>query len=191
MSLRELIDRNRSYRRFDETYLIEESELRALVELARRSPSGANMQPLKYLLVSDQARCETVFPHLGWAGYLQDWPGPAPGERPTAYIVVLLDTEVAESAGIDHGIVAQSMLLGAVERGLGGCMIGSVNRPALQTALGIADRFKIKLVVALGKPAEEVVLETAEAGGIEYYRDDADRHHVPKRSLDDLIVQIR
>lgn len=190
MSLRELIDRNRSYRRFDETHVIGESELRGLVELARRSPSGANMQPLKYLLICDRTRCETVFPHLGWAGYLQDWPGPAPGERPTAYIVLLLDTEVAESAGIDHGIVAQSMLLGAVERGLGGCMIGSVNRPALQTALAIPERFKVKLVIALGKPAEEIVLESAESSSIEYFRDDADRHHVPKRPLDELIVEL-
>ena len=91
----------------------------------------------------------------------------------------------------DHGIAAQTMLLGATERGLGGCMIASVDRDALGEQFPIPDGFDIVLVIALGKPAEEVVLEdTVSPDQIEYYRDAEGVHHVPKRPLDDLIVEL-
>ena len=118
------------------------------------------------------------------------WSGPAEGERPAAYIVILGDTELARGFGCDHGIAAQSIMLGATERGLGGCMIGSIDRPELRQVLDIPERYEILLVLALGKPAETVVLEdVGPDGDIKYYRDDEDVHHVPKRSLDELILQ--
>lgn len=184
-----LIRKSRSYRRFRQDERPSRETLRALVNLARLSPSAANRQPLKYLLSAAPERNAVIFPHLGWAGYLKDWSGPAPDERPTAYIVILGDTEVSKHFSVDHGIAAQSMMLGAVERGWGGCMIGSIDRPALREALEIPTRFEILLVLALGKPAEEVIVDSVDAsGGIAYWRDKQDRHHVPKRSLDTLIV---
>jgi nitroreductase len=189
MMLKDLILKNRSYRRFDETSAIDVKTLRELVDLARLSPSGANLQPLKYLLVNDTGDCARVFPHLAWAGYLTDWPGPAEGERPTAYIVILHDTGIKMAAGCDHCIAAQSILLGAAERNLGGCIIGSVQRDGLREALRIAEPYEIKLVIALGVPIERVVLETATPdGGIEYWRDEEGVHHVPKRPLNEIIV---
>ena len=121
---------------------------------------------------------------------MRSWSGPAEGERPSAYIVILGDTEIRKSFGCDHGIAAQSIMLGATERGLGGCMIGSIKRDALRETLEIPERYEIQLVLALGKPAETVVLEdVGPDGSIKYYRDEEDAHHVPKRSLDELILR--
>ena len=188
--LKDLVIRNRSYRRFDENHSVSPSVLKELVELARLSPSAGNKQPLKYFLSSDPNMNQKIFPHLAWAGYLKEWPGPAVGERPTAYIIVLGDTSISPSFGCDHGIVAQSMLLGAVEKGLGGCMIASIDRPSLREALNLPELFEILLVIALGKPSETVILETVDdRENFRYWRDDKDRHHVPKRELEDIVLE--
>jgi len=132
-----------------------------------------------------------VFPTLMWAGYLKEWGGPIKGERPAAYIVILGDSRISKSIGCDHGIASQSILLGAIERGIGGCMIGSVDRDELRAALRIPDCYEILLVLALGKPAEKIVLEDVAADGdIKYYRDELDIHHVPKRKLEDVILPL-
>jgi nitroreductase len=187
--LKELILKNRSYRRFDQNHKIKLKILEELIDLARLSPSGANLQPLKYILSVDTDKNSRIFKHLAWAGYLTDWPGPAEGERPAGYIIILLDTDIQKKIDCDHGIAAQSMLLGAAELGLGGCIIGSVQRDKLRAELGFPARFEILLVIALGKPVEEVVLEQiSEAGNIRYWRDEDHRHHVPKRPLEELIL---
>ncbi len=188
-SLRDLVIRNRSYRRFDESHRIPRETLVELVDLARHTASAANRQPLKYLLSNDPRTNERIFPCLAWAAYLTDWPGPAPGERPTAYIVLLVDTRITKDWWCDDGIAAQTILLGAVERGLGGCMIGAVQRERLRQALGIPEHLLIRLVIALGKPAETVVIEDLPPGGdIRYWRDAQGVHHVPKRRLEELIL---
>ncbi len=187
--LHEIITRNRSYRRFHEDVAIDTETLRDLVDLGRLSASGANLQSLKYILSCDPEKNALIFPHLAWAGYLEDWPGPAEGERPAAYIILVGDTTVAKSVHCDHGIAAQSILLGATELGLGGCMMGSIKRDELRAALDIPDHLKIALAIALGKPKEKVVIETiGPAGDIKYWRDENDVHHVPKRALDDIII---
>lgn len=187
--LRDLVIKNRSYRRFYEKEKISLRILKELVDLARHSAAAANLQPLKYLLSSDKKKNDLIFPHLAWAGYLKDWPGPKPGERPSAYILVLGDTEIAKNFGCDHGIAAQSILLGATEKGLGGCIIGSIQREKLSEALKIPDRYKILLAIALGRPKETVVLENVGPNGdIKYWRDENGIHHVPKRSLKEIIL---
>ena len=187
--IRELVLRNRSYRRFDSGVSVTENILLELVDLARLSPSGANRQPLKYYLSTKPEINERIFPCLAWAAYLKDWPGPAEGERPAAYIVILGDKRISASFGCDHGIAAQSILLGAVEKGLGGCMIASIDRKGLKRTLNLSESLEILLVIALGKPVETVVLETVDAGGdIKYWRDEQEQHHVPKRPLKDLVI---
>ena len=189
--LRELVERNRSCRRFRQEQRIAPQTLRELVELARLSASAANLQPLKYALITTPEDCARVFPHLAWAGYLEDWPGPAEGERPAAYIIILGDTTISRRFHCDHGIAAQSILLGATERGLAGCIIGSIERDELRAALGIDPRYEILLVLALGRPAETIILETVGPDGdIRYWRDEQGRHHVPKRPLDELVVEL-
>jgi len=189
MKIKKLIKQNRSFRRFYQERAVERTVLEELVDLARWSASGANLQPLKYMLSYDEETNRRVFPNLAWAGYLKDWDGPEEGERPSAYIVILGDTSIAKSAGCDHGIAAQSILLGASEKGLGGCMIGSINRAGLIEALEIPPRYEVLLVIALGIPKEKVRLASvSETGSIEYYRDANDVHVVPKRPLSEILL---
>ena len=188
-SLRDLVLRNRSYRRFDESHRIQYETLVELVDLAHCTPSAANRQPLKYILSADPQTNDRIFPCLIWAAYLKDWEGPAPGERPTAYIVILIDETITQDWWCDDGIAAQTILLGAVEKGLGGCMIGSIYKEKLRQGLTIPDHLKIRLVVALGKAAERVVLDELKPDGdIRYWRDEEGDHHVPKRTLAEIIV---
>jgi nitroreductase len=185
----ELVKANRSCRRFYEDHQVELKTLEELVDLARLSASGANLQPLKYILVCDPDVNADIFSCLSWAGYLKDWPGPEPGERPSGYIVILGDTTISKEFGVDHGIAAQSILLGAREKGLAGCILGTINRKDLRPMLKIESHLKILLVLAIGKPKEEVVIETVGAdGNIRYWRDAEAVHHLPKRALTDLIV---
>jgi len=188
MNLKDIVYRTRSYRRFDESYRIDRKILEELVDLARMSASAANRQPLKYLLYTSPEDCARIFPSLAWAGYLKDWVGPERGERPSAYIIINGDTHITESFSVDHGIAAQSIMLGATEAGLGGCIIASVKRQELREELQIPLHLEILLVLALGKPGEKVVLEELRNNDIKYWRDENDIHHVPKRRLDDLIL---
>ncbi len=185
--LKDLVLKNRSYRRFHEDQKITKEQLMELLELARFSASGANKQPLKFLLSCTRETNNKIFLNLGWAGYFPDWDGPKKGERPTAYIVILGDTTISTNYFVDHGIMAQSMLLGAVEMGLGGCMLLSIKKEQLKKELEIPEHLEIVLVIALGVPKEKIVIEDAKDGEIKYYRDDEQVHHVPKRPLDELI----
>ncbi len=185
----ELVKGNRSYRRFHQEEAVSQETLRGLVNLARLSASAANLQPLKYLLSCGPEHNAAIFSCLAWAGYLKEWPGPAAGERPAAYIVILGDTEISKNFGCDHGIAAQSILLGAREQGLGGCILGSIQRDRLRELFKIPEKLDILLVIALGQPKETVVLEEVAAGGsIKYWRDEQGVHHVPKRRLEDIIL---
>ena len=185
----ELVKENRSCRRFYESDLVKLTTLEDLVDLARLSASAANLQPLKYILACQPEINAQIFSCLAWAGYLKDWPGPEPGERPAAYIVILGDTAICKDFGCDHGIAAQSILLGAREKGLAGCMLGSINRKALREILNIASHLQILLVLAIGKAKEKIVVEAVGSdGAIRYWRDAERVHHVPKRSLKDIIV---
>ena len=185
----DLVKANRSCRRFHEDQPVELKTLEELVDLARLSASGANLQPLKYILVCEPQMNAEIFSCLGWAAYLKEWPGPEPGERPAAYIVILGDTAISKEFGVDHGIAGQSLLLGAREKGLAGCMLGTINRKDLRSILNIESHLKILLVLAIGKPKEEVVIETVGPdGNIRYWRDAEAVHHVPKRSLREIII---
>ncbi|MCP4367944.1 MAG: nitroreductase family protein, partial [Deltaproteobacteria bacterium] len=132
---------------------------------------------------------ERIFSCLAWAAYLKDWSGPQAGERPSAYIIILGDTHITKDFGCDHGIASQSILLGAREKGLAGCMIGMIKRTKLRNILKIQERFKILLVLSIGKPKEEAIIETVgDDDNIKYWRDNDLVHHVPKRKLESIIV---
>ena len=188
--IRDLVLQNRTCRRFHQEVTIEFETLKELVDIARCSASALNMQPLKYILSCVPERNALIFPLLGFAAHLKDWPGPSDGERPSAYIIVLGDTEIGKATfDVDAGIATQSILLAAREEGLGGCMHGTVKRDELRQAFGIAPRYEILYVISLGKPKERSVLETIGPDGDYYYwRDSEGVHHVPKRRLDEIII---
>ena len=186
-----MIIKNRSYRRFDSSVKITIEQIKKWIGLARFSASGRNMQPLKYVVCVNPDLNAKIFTYLGWAGYLTNWKGPAKGERPVAYVAVCNDKNLAVNYYCDDGIAMQSILLGAAEDGFGGCMIGSVNKTKVSKILEIPANLELLWIIALGKPAEECVLEDAVNGDIKYYRDEDDVHHVPKRQLDEIIAGVK
>jgi len=185
----DLVLKNRSYRRFDSASAVSGEILEQLVELARICPSSRNQQALKFMAIQKAEICDRIFPCLGWAGYLKEWSGPSLKEKPSAYIIILADTRLGSKFEIDLGICAQTILLGAVEYGLGGCMIGTIKREELRAIFSIPDHLEILLVLALGKPVEKVVIESVTGGDIRYWRDQEQIHHVPKRSLQDILIK--
>jgi len=185
--MRELVRRARTIRRFDESDRIAVKTLRGLVDTARLTPCGANLQRLRYRIVSDPQDCAALFPFLAWAGYLKEWGGPAEGERPTGYIVILSKGEGSTTA--DTGIAAQTIQLAAAEMGYGACMIGSLQRDSIKQLLKPPADCHVNLVMALGRPAERVVIEEVPAGtDLKYYRTPDQVHHVPKLRLEDVLV---
>lgn len=188
--LKDLVLKNRSYRHFFENEAVKEETLRELVDLARTTPSTVNSQALRFKLVNTPEENSKVFECLAWAGLLKDWDGPSEGERPSAYIIVLCDLSVGKDKRFDDGIAAQTIMLGAAEKGLGGCIFGSIKREKLAESFSIdPEKYSIDLVLALGKPKEEVrIVDLPESGSTAYYRDENGVHYVPKRSIDDLII---
>lgn len=184
----DLIKKNRSQRRFYSGKPVSKKTLKELLNLARLSASAANLQPLKYVIANTPDKNAKIFPCLRWAGYLSDWPGPDKSEWPPAYIIILGDREITGNFQCDHGIAAQSIMLGATEKGLAGCIIGSIDRDRLRATLNIPWKYEILLILAIGKSKEKVVIEETVENNIKYWRDAKGVHHVPKRPLDELVI---
>ena len=186
MNFRELVLKNRSTRAFDPERRISREELEQLVDLARLTPSAVNLQPLKYLLSWQEETNALILAHTAWAGLLKDISLPPEGKGPAGYIVICTDTRIAKNAATDVGIAAQTILLGAVEKGLSGCMIGAID-PKLHDLLGLKEQYRISLIVALGKGAEDIRLTETKGNDTAYYRE-GDAHYVPKRPLEEILI---
>jgi nitroreductase len=190
VEFKKIVEKNRSYRRFDQNHGLEKNTLLELLDLARKTPSAGNRQLLRYVISCSPEINKRIFETLGWAGSLPDWPGPEEGERPAGYIVVVTDSDNWNWARVDLGIAVQTILLGAAAQGLGGCMLGNVRKEQLKEILELEDNLAIQLVIALGKPVEEVVLEEVNEGeSLTYYRTEDRVHHVPKLKMDSLVLK--
>ena len=187
---KDLVMRNRTFRSYDESFRIDRDTLLELVDLTRYTASSANLQPLKYFIACEKELVEQIQPLTKWAGALAHLNLPYPGTRPTAFIVICQDNSISAATGMlkDVGIAAQTITLGAAEKGLGCCMIGSFDLSRLKALLNLPVHIDPKLVIALGKPAEEVVLTEAADGKTTYYRDENGVHYVPKRPLDEILL---
>lgn len=187
----DLVKKSRSYRGYDETRRITREELTDFVDCARFAPSSVNRQPFRYYLAYEREQLDKIQPLTGWARALPEKKLPYPGKRPTAFVVICQDTALDSDLNRyqrDVGIVAQTMLLAAAERELGGVMIGNFNPEKLSEALELPENIVPMLIVAFGRPDEEIVLtEIAEGESVKYYRDENDVHYVPKRRLEDVI----
>ena len=186
MNFRELVLKNRSTRAFDPERRISREELEQLVDLARLTPSAVNLQPLKYLLSWQEDTNALILANTAWAGLLKDVSLPPEGKAPAGYIVICTDTQIAKNAATDVGIAAQTILLGAAEKGLSGCMIGAID-PKLHDLLGLKEQYRISLIVALGKGAEDIRLTETKGNDTAYYRE-GDVHYVPKRPLEEILI---
>lgn len=187
---KDLVMKNRTYRGYDENHIVDRTTLLELIDLTRYTAASANLQPLKYFAAADKETVDKIQSLTKWAGALPELHLPVPGTRPTAFIVICQDNHISSAVGMlkDVGIVAQTITLGAAEMGLGCCMIGSYNAAALQEALGLPEHIDPKLVIAVGKPAETVVLTEASNGQTTYYRDENGVHYVPKRPLEEIVL---
>jgi len=188
----DLVKKNRSYRGYDHSRKVTREELLSMVEAARLCPSSVNRQPLRYFLAYQEETAAAVQAETKWARGLPELRLPHPGKEPAAFIVICQDTDTDSNLSRyqrDVGIVAQTMLLAAVEMDLGGCMIGNFNADSVHKVLKLAQNIRPLLIVAVGKPDEEIILTDAADGKTAYYRDEKDRHYVPKRPLKDLIIE--
>ena len=192
MGFKELVLKNRSYRGYDSSRPVSKEELLELVDLARFAPSGMNKQELKFCVVCDKELAGKILKISKWAARLKEKKLPYPGKEPAGFIVICRDKDLGVSVEIsliDAGIAAQTILLGAVERGLGGCINASFNKEELSSLLSLPQNAEPVLLLAVGKPNEEIVLTRAEPGGdIAYWRDENDVHYVPKRALEDILI---
>lgn len=189
MKLIDLIKATRSYRRFDASCEISVNDILHLIEHARLSASARNQQSLKYVVVRDAENKNKIFPLLKWAGYLKNWEGPELHQRPSAYIIVCNDTKIASNHFCDEGIAMQSILLAATEKELGGCIIAAFDKTKVRNVLNIPQHLDLLNIVALGKPAETIVLDDMSGEDYQYYRDQNDVHHVPKRSMQEIVIE--
>ncbi|MCF7934104.1 MAG: nitroreductase family protein [Spirochaetia bacterium] len=190
MMFQELVKGTRSFRKFDQSARMTEQQLSSLAALAGLAPSAANLQPLVYRLITDEKTCEQVFSTLSWASALTDWDGPKEGERPAAYVVIAQDMNISKRVWLDPGIAAVTIMYGAVEMGYGGCILASIDRDRIVEILDLPSRYAIQLVLALGVPTEQVVLDTLKHpdDSIAYHRTPDGVHHVPKRALKDIVI---
>ena len=187
-SLDTLLHRNRSYRGYDPARKVTEEELRELVRMTTLSASGMNRQPLRFRLVTE-ADADKVLPHITLGAALPEEHLPKPGTEPRAFIVVCSAVPEDKVVDMDLGIAAQSMLLKAVEMGLGGIFILNFRKEAVREALQLP--LEPIAVIAIGKPAESIFLmpvsENETAPDLRYYRKDGN-HYVPKLTLAQLLV---
>jgi len=186
--LKDLVLQNRSYRKFHNDKKVTVEQLIDLIDLARNTPSSKNKQPLKYILVTNENDANLVATQLKWAKFLKDWDGPDNNEQPPAYIIMLLDKNINEQANIDAGIAAQTILLGAVEKQLGGCIIRSINRQNISQHFNLPANLEIIQVIAIGYPNQNIELTVAtDSDSLVYYEENG-THFVPKRKLHDIII---
>ena len=184
-SVYEKIKRWRTIRKYLLKAVPEEVLLKC-VDAARLSPSGANMQPLSYVIVNNQELLKHVFSTLSLAGYLPDY-RPKEEEMPKAYIVMLIDNKIARTPNHDAGIAAMSISMVAYDEGLGSCILGAVDKEKMREILNVPEGLAIVLMVALGYPTENPVVEPVADGDIKYWLDENGVIRVPKRDLQDIV----
>jgi nitroreductase len=187
MDVWEAIKKRRSVRRFRQEEISKEIILE-LVEAARCAPSAANHQPLGFVIVDNDRQRTQVFAQLAWAGYVQPRRDPPADKRPVSYIIVLVNKEraLANFGPVDAAAAIENILLAAQGRDVGSCWLGSIKREKLMEILEIPDKYDIDSVIALGYPDEKPVMEDCKDENIEYYLDDNDVLHVPKRPLQSI-----
>ncbi len=187
MGIYETIISRRTIRKFKQEK-IDPEILKKLVNAGRLAPSGANLQPLEYLVIDKKGLKEKIFPNLAWAGYIRPEGDPGEGERPAAYIIILADRKINPAPGMDIGASAENMSLAAREEGIGCCWIGAFKKKKMNEIIGAPENLSAELILALGYPMERPVSEDVRKdSSIKYYKDGSGTLHVPKRRLEDIL----
>lgn len=186
MEVLKAIKERRTIRKFKQTE-IDKKILAELVDCARLAAMPANIQPLKFGIISDKELCDKIFPCTKWAGYLEDGT-PKEGERPMAYIAVLGDNDIKKAFEVEAGAAVTNIMLAALEKGIGTCWIGALNREELMKVLDLPEKYSVVYMVALGYPMQESVAVDIENGDIKYFMGEDNILRVPKRTMNEVLI---
>ncbi len=189
MEVSEALKKRRTIRKFTQKAIPQE-DLLEFIEYARIAAYPANMQPLKFVIIQSKELCEQLFPCTKWAGYLPDG-APKENERPTAYIAVLGDNSIKNSFEVEAGAAITSMMLGAVDKGLASCWIGALSKPEILDVLDLNNKdLSLLYLLALGYPAQESQVCDMD-DSVKYFLDDSGTLNVPKRSMDEILIDVK
>lgn len=184
MELLDIIRKRRTIRSFTKEPVITE-KLKLMIEMARLAPSGANLQPVKYICVNNKEYCDKLFPLTKWAGYTAPKGAPTKEDAPTAYIVVMIDEDIRKDGDNDAAYASENIILTAENEGISSCILGSINRVAIKELFGIKDNLRIHTVIALGYAKQSSEIFDLE-DSVKYYLDENNDFHVPKRKTEEI-----
>ena len=187
MSIMETLAARRTYRRFAQKP-VPQDVVEDMVEALRLSSCGANRQAVKLVVVQSPEMVAKVHPLVKWAAYLPPEQGtPKADEQPVMYLAVVQDSAIPGDLNTDTGIALANITLAAWDKGVGSCIMGAINKPALTELLHIKEPEKLAFMVAFGYPTHEahIVPLTGETG-VKYYLDGQKDYCVPKRSAEEI-----
>jgi len=189
MNIQELISGRRTIRKFLQKK-IPENLLLSYVESARLSPSGANLQPLKYVIIQSKEKVSAVSKHVRWAGYLNGTYTPSKTEQPTAYIAVMKDNLISTSmAEFDAGAAIMTINLRAEADGIGCCIMGAIERESICQLMNTPDNLSLMYILALGYKGESPTYVDMDGDDVKYFLTER-RITVPKRKISDILTKI-
>ena len=188
-NLMDLLRTRRTYRRFQQKEISQEI-LEEILTAARLASSAANKQPLSYIVIREPEKVAEVFAHTRWAGALPPEVGqPKEGERPVLFIAVIENQNINSYCDTDAGLAISNMTLAAWNRGVGSCMIGACNKPALSEMFGLTEKQVLHTVVAFGYPSHmSHIVDMEDPEQFKYYLDEKKDYVVPKRKLEDVVT---
>ena len=138
---------------------VDRSAIEQVLDQARLAPSACNSQPWFFTAISSEdavKKTGKAVQHFGFNKF---------AEKAGAFIVVeqrepKLKEGVTKVFGSRHfadndiGIVVAHIVLACANLGLGSCILGMFNKNEIAEIIGAKDKAEIKLVIAVGKPAE-------------------------------------
>ncbi len=189
MDIMEFLKTRRTYRRFEQKP-VEPAIARKIMEAARIASCGANRQTLKYVLVQSPEMVAKMQPLVHWAAYLPPEQGqPKPDETPVLFVAVCQDESLPGCNDTDTGLALANMTDAAWAHGVGSCIMGAIDRPAIKELLGLGKNLRLHSVVAFGYPTHKSHLVAMQNGNVKYYLDDARDYCVPKRPMEEILLK--
>jgi nitroreductase len=149
MEFKDVITKRRSIRKYKSDPISKE-DIEYVLEAARLSPSWANSQCWKFIVVTDPE----VKEELAKAG--NGWIAHAP-----VIIAACADPIRPGTKGdqqyymLDIGISMEHLILAAADKGLGTCWIGAFDEAVAKSVLDVPDNMRVVALTPLGQPDEE------------------------------------
>ena len=193
MNLGKLLEWRRSYRKFDESKSLSKDDIDEILSSIKFSSCANNRQFLRFISVESKGKVLEIFENTRWAASLPNNIGrPKEGERPVYFIAILSDDDKKlRFNGIDEGLVISNLTLTAAEKGIGSCIIGSVNDKKMREILNYEDNYSCEVVIAFGYPKIKSTIKEIETSEDQsYYLDEDGNYIVPKYKLKDILRRI-